>query len=100
MSRNRSRYKKMEAVITAILCLDVLLFLAYLVFAGIGMVGLKITAAVICFLISGAVLCFLYMTRELLRKRSIWMSLAAGCLILCILISLISKFPAPPYTIS
>jgi hypothetical protein len=87
----------METVITAILCLDLLIFLAYLIFAGIGMVVLKIAAAVLCFLISGAVLCFLFMSRELLRKRSIWMSLAAGCLILCVLISLILKFPAPPY---
>ena len=89
----------MESVMTAVLCLELLIFLAYLIFAGIGMVGLKITAAVLCFLISSAVLYFLFMSRELLRKRSIWMSLAAGCLILCVLLSLVLKFPAPPYTL-
>ena len=89
----------METVMTAVLCLELLIFLAYLIFAGLGMVGLKITTAVLCFLMSAAVLYFLFMSRELLRKRSIWMSLAAGCMVLCVLISLILKFPAPPYTL-
>ena len=98
MSKN-SRYKTMETIVTAALCLDAVIFLAYLIFAGAGMVALKITAVVFCFLISGAVLYFLYITRELLRKRSIWMTLAAVCIILCILVSLILKFPAPAYVL-
>ena len=99
MNRKKSRYKKMETAMTAVLCLDCCVFLAYLIFAGIGMIGLKITAAVFCFLISGAVLYFLYISRELLRKRSHWMTLAAACVILCVLISLILKFPAPAYSL-
>ena len=95
MNRKRSRYQKMETVITAVLCVDAIIFLAYLIFAGNGMIGLKVTSAILCFLISGAVLYFLYMTRELLRKRSIWMSLAAACVIVCILFSLILNFPSP-----
>lgn len=97
MDRKRSRYKKMETAVTAVLCLDVIIFLAFLFFAGRGMAGLKITAAVLCFLISGAVLYFMYMSRELLRKRSLWMTLAAACVILCVLASLILNFPAPAY---
>lgn len=99
MDKKKSRYKQMEAVVTGVLCLDAILFLAYLFFAGNGMVGLKITAVVLCFLISGAVLYFLFMTRELLRKRSIWMTVAAVCVIICILVSLILRFPAPVYTL-
>lgn len=95
----KSRYKAMETIVTAALCLDAVIFLAYLIFAGAGMVALKITAVVLCFLISGAVLYFLYITRELLRKRSIWMTLAAACIILCILVSLVLKFPAPAYVV-
>lgn len=95
----RSRYKAMETVVTAALCLDAVIFMAYLIFAGAGMVALKITAVVLCFLISGAVLYFLYITRELLRKRSIWMTLAAACIILCILVSLILRFPAPAFVL-
>ena len=95
----KSRYKAMETVVTAALCLDAVIFMAYLIFAGAGMVALKITAVVLCFLISGAVLYFLYITHELLRKRSIWMTLAAACIILCILVSLILKFPAPAFVL-
>ena len=95
----KSRYKTMETIVTAALCLDAVFFVAYLIFAGSGMIALKITAAVLCFFISGAVLYFLYITRELLRKRSIWMTLAAGCIILCILVSLLLKFPAPAFVL-
>ena len=98
MSKN-SRYKAMETIVTAALCVDAVVFLAYLIFAGSGMVAMKIAAVVLCFLISGAVLYFLYITRELLRKRSIWMTLAAVCTILCILVSLILKFPSPAFVL-
>ena len=99
MDKKRSRYKQMEMMITAVLCVDAVIFLAYLIFAGIGMIGMKVAAAVLCFLISGAVLYFLYMTRELLRKRSMWMTLAAACVIICILASLLLRFPAPAYVL-
>lgn len=100
MDNKRARFKKMEALMTVVLCLDALLFLAYLVFAGLGMTAMKVVCTVLCFLISGAVLYFLYITRELLRKRSIWMSLSAACIILCILFSLILRFPAPAFVLS
>ncbi len=99
MDRKKARYKKMETIMTAVLCLDAVIFAAYLIFAGAGMIALKVITAVFCFLISGAVLYFLYMTRELLRKRSIWMTLAAACIILCVLVSLILKFPAPKFVL-
>ena len=99
MNRNKARYKKMEAMVTAALCLDVVIFIAYLICAGAGMIGLKVLTAILCFLISGAVLYFLFMTKELLRKRSMWMTLAAACIILCVLVSLILNFPAPRYVL-
>ena len=95
MDKNRARFKQMEMIMTVVLCVDAAIFLAYLIFAGLGITGLKIVTTILCFLISGAVLYFLYTTRELLRKRSIWMTLAAGCIILCVLVSLILRFPAP-----
>ena len=99
MGRKRARYKRLETTVTAALCLDVIIFLAYMIFAGIGMVGLKITTAIFCFLISGLILYYLFITRELLRRRSLWMSLAAVCVIICVLASLILKFPSPPYVL-
>ena len=100
MSNRRSRYKKMESLITVVLCVDVVIFLAYLICAGNGIIAMKAITAILCFMISGAVLYFLYMTRELLRKRSIWMTLAALCTIICVLASLILRFPAPAYVLT
>ena len=56
MARRRTRYKKMEFFITIALCADLAIFLAYLIFAGIGLLALKIIAAIICVAISGAAL--------------------------------------------
>lgn len=99
MAKGKSRYKQMETMMTAILCLDAVIFIAYLIFAGLGMIGLKALTAVLCLLISGAALYFLFMTRELLRRRSIWMTLAAACIIICLLVSLIARFPSPVFTL-
>ena len=99
MARRKSRFKKMEFYITIALCVDAAIFLAYLIFAGMGLLALKIIAAVLCIALSGAALYQLFVSHELLRRRSIWMSLAAACIILCILISLLLNFPSPPYTL-
>lgn len=99
MDRKKARYKKMESMITVALCLDLLVFIAYMFFAGSGMLGLKIVTTICCILISGAVLYYLYITRELLRKRSIWMTLAAACIVLCLIASLLLRFPAPRFTL-
>lgn len=99
MARRKSRFKKMEFYITIALCADAAIFLAYLIFAGMGLIALKIIAAILCIAISGAALYQLFVSHELLRRRSLWMSLAAACIILCVLVSLLLKFPSPPYTI-
>ena len=99
MNSKKTRYQKMEAIVTGVLCVDAVIFVAYLIFAGSGMVAMKAITAIITLLLSGAVLYFLYITRELLRKRSIWMTLAAACIILCLVASLILHFPAPVFVL-
>lgn len=99
MGTKQTRYKKLETRLTVVLCLDAVIFLAYLIFAGIGLLGLKIITAILSVIISLFVLYFLFITRELLRKRSLWMTYAAACILLCLLVSLILKFPAPRFTL-
>ena len=99
MSAKKSRYKKMETAVTAALCLDTVVFLAYLIFAGVGQIGIKIITALFCIVISGTILYFLYVTKEFYRKRSRWMVLAAACILVCLLVSLILNFPAPRFTL-
>ena len=99
MQNKKARYKRMELLITIALCLNTAIFLAFLIVSGIGLTAYKILTAVVCILISGAVLYQLYKTRELLRRRSLWMTLGAACIIICVLFSLILKFPAPKFTL-
>ena len=99
MGKRKNRYKQMESIITAILCLDAIVFLVFLILSGLGMTALKAITAILSIALSGFVLYILFITKELLRKRSLWMTLAAGCILLCLLASLILHFPAPRFTL-
>lgn len=99
MQNKRARYKKMELLITIALCLNTAVFLAFLIVSGLGLTAYKVITAIVCIGISGGVLYQLFTTRELLRRRSLWMTLAAACIIICVLFSLILKFPAPKFTL-
>ena len=73
----------------------VLLFVIYLFAAGAGVTWLKITCAIIAILVCVLCLAFLYLTKELLRPRSLWMSTCALAITLCLIFSLILNFPSP-----
>ncbi len=95
-NRNKNnRYRIMEWYMTYVLVADLGLFLLYLIFAGFGVIWLKAITAVLAILISLGCLGFLYLTQELLRKRSLWMTTAAAAILLCTLMSLILNFPRP-----
>ena len=94
----KNRYKTMEKYMTWILLGDLCLFILFLIFAGIGIVWLKVTLAIIAILTSILCLAYLYLTQELLKNRSLWMSVSAAAILVCILFSLILNFPSPnPY---
>jgi len=92
---NTSRYKQMELYMTCALIANAGIFILYLIFAGFGIVWLKVVTSVLCVLISAACLAYLYMSKELLRQRSLWMSAAAAAVLVCLLFSLILNFPSP-----
>jgi len=93
--QNQNRYKQMQKYISLGLLADLVLFVIYLIVAGNGIVWLKIILAVLVLAISVACLGLLYMTKELLRRRSLWMTAAAGGIALCLLFSLILNYPSP-----
>ncbi|MBO5318139.1 MAG: hypothetical protein J6A74_06835 [Oscillospiraceae bacterium] len=98
MAKRVNRYKKMEQYMTATLLADLFLFILYLIAAGTGTLWLKVLTAIFTILISGLCLAYLYLTKELLRPRSLWMTAAAGSILLCVIASLILGFPSPsPY---
>ena len=95
MARNNNRYKDMEQKVTFALAIDLLLFIVYLIAAGNAVIWLKVITTLFAFAISLGILGFLYLTRELLRRRSLWMTALAASIFVCILFSLILNFPSP-----
>ena len=89
----RNRYKEMEKLMTTVLIADAIIFLLYLIVAGAGIVWLKVLTAILCFVFSLAGLGFLYLTKELLRQRSLWLSTGFFAVFMCVLVSLIVAFP-------
>lgn len=92
----RSRYRQMEDVMTKILIADALIFIVYMVSASTGIIALKVITAIVAILASLLCLGFLYISGEILRRRSLWMVTGFGAVALCTLVSLILKFPCPP----
>ena len=90
MAQN-NRYKDMERYMTYVLLTDLALFILYLCFASI--IWLKVILSIFIILISGLSLAYLYITKELLKPRSLWMSTAAAAILVCLLFSLILNFP-------
>jgi hypothetical protein len=80
---------------TYILLADLALFITYLIAAGFGVIWLKTLTSIIAILTSSLCLGYLYLSREIFKKRSLWMTAAAGAILFCILYSLALNFPCP-----
>ena len=93
--RSRNRYREMENLMTKIILGDVLMFILYLVCAGLGWSVLKVITAIIA--IVGSLLCvgWLYLTGEFPRRRSLWMITAFICIMICVVVSLLLGYPCP-----
>ncbi len=95
MSSRPKRYKDIERYMTYVLCADAAVFILYLIFAGIGIVWLKTTLAILGILASVLLLGYLFMIKEVLKRRSLWISTGAAAIVICLLFSLILNFPSP-----
>lgn len=95
MENGKSRYSKMERVMIMILTALCVLFIIFLIASGSGVIWLKVTSGIVAILTGLLSLLFLYLSGELLRQRSLWISTAFAGIILCTLFSLILNFPCP-----
>ena len=95
MAKKTNRYKIMERNMSLVLLGDLLLFILFLIFAGNGITWMKALLTIFIVLISAGSIAFLYLSNELLKRRSLWMGTAAAAILLCTLFSLILNFPAP-----
>lgn len=91
----RVRYKEIEQLLTRVLIADAVVFALYLLFAGLGVTALKVITAIIAILGSGLCLGFLYMSGEIKKRRSRWIVVGFGAIIVCVLFSLILSYPSP-----
>ena len=95
MAQRKTRFRDFERYIILCLSIATVLFIAFLSAAGAGNLGLKIFLAILVVAVCGYCLWLLYKKRELLRKRSLWLSVWAICMIICILASVILNYPSP-----
>lgn len=86
-------YKDLDKYMTYILIGTGVAFLLYLLFALLGVVWLKVILSILIFLVCAGVLAVLYLSGEIGKLRSRWMTLGAGCTALCLLVSLITGCP-------
>ena len=95
MANRPNRYKEMERNITIALVIDIVLFITFLFASGNGTGWLKAITFIIILILSGLCLAVLYLTKEIMRQRSLWMTVAATAVLVCALFSLILRFPSP-----
>ena len=92
MAVRKNRYLQMRNTMTYILLADLAVFIIYLIAAALGEIGLKTLTSIITILTSALSLGYLYLTREIFKKRSLWITVAAGAILICVLYSLLLSF--------
>ena len=95
----RNRYREMESLMTKVIVGDALVFVLYLLFAGLGLTVVKVAAAIIAILGSLLGLGWLVITGEFSRRRSLWMVTGFVAIVLCVLVSLLLGYPGPAPTV-
>ena len=89
------RYKKLEDMMARILIADWVIFGLFMLFAGLGVVAMKVICAVATIIVSGLSLGFLHLIGLLKQRCSLWMVVGFGGVLLCLLVSLICNYPSP-----
>lgn len=95
MEPNKRQYKDLEMFLTILIITMLVLFIFYLMMAGKGQTVLKFLSAILIFCTSGFGLWLLYSSKELLRQRSIWMTLSFLSGFICTFVSLLTAYPGP-----
>ena len=95
MAERQNGYRQFERFLTILLALTGAMFVLFLFTSGVGLVVLKCILALIVAALVGIGLFLLYRTKELLRSRSLYLTLSYGALLLLTIVSLICNYPAP-----
>ena len=95
MEQQNNRFKDLEMFLSVLIFATIALFIFYLIMAGNGQIVLKIISTVLIACICGFGLWLLHSSKELLRQRSIWMTLSFLSGVICTLVSLLTGYPGP-----
>lgn len=95
MEERRNRYKDLEQLMTVLLIATAVDFLLFLIFSGVGVLWVKVVTAIFAILMPLLSLAFLYISQELLRQRSLWLTTGFASILVCTIVSLICNFPSP-----
>ncbi len=95
MATKNSRYQQLEKYVTFMLIADLALFIAFLFVAGAGIIWLKVILTIFTLFVAGLCLYMLWASKELFKPRSLWMTVAAVSIVVCLIASLLLNFPAP-----
>lgn len=91
----RKRYKDIERFLTLVLIGDAVVFLLYMIFAGLGIGWLKVITTILNLVASIGCLGLLYITGEMKKARSRWLVLGFAAVLVCLLVSLLLNYPSP-----
>ncbi len=95
MAEGRNRYQDLNQMMSILLIASAVDFLVFLIFSGAGILWVKILTAIFAIIMPVLCLAFLYLSKELLRQRSLWLTTGFGAIFLCTIVSLICNFPSP-----
>ena len=92
---NRRRYKDVERILTQALLAETAVFILFMIFAGVGVVALKVVTAVLVAITSTLALGFLYLCGEMFKRRSRWLVFGFAALLILLIVSLVLNYPSP-----
>lgn len=95
MSNRLGAYKDFDRLMSAIIIATTVDFILFLIFAGIGILWLKVVTAIVAIGVSVLCLAWLVLSKEWLRERSLWLTTGYAAIIICTVVSLICDFPSP-----
>ncbi len=90
---NKDHFQELEHMLTIFVIADLVLFIAYLIFAGTNVLIGKILCAVLALVVAVYGLWVLFNTKELSKQRSLWITCSFGAIALCTIVSLICQYP-------
>ena len=92
MARNGG-FKEFEKAMTLLLLCAAAAFVFFLVNAAMGITWMQVITGIVAIGLPIFCLVQLYLTKELLKQRSLWLTTGFGGIALCTLVSIIANFP-------